>query len=370
MSPTAPTVPARLIGVQSLRGLGVLLIILVHLHHAEGKYTQGPQWLGAWHAIGISGVDLFFVVSGFVLTYLGLGHFGSRAYVRSYAYARVSRVYPMYMLLTALLVPAYLVMPTMFNASEGHQVSVLRSLFLIPDVRLPLIPVAWTLHHELYFYAVFGLTLLLPERRLGAAMLAWLGVSVLLIWWGLQVPRPTQGAFERVLVNPINLEFIFGVAAAWALVRTRWGGGMACVWASAAWLVGACGLWLASTGRYELSDFWRVWVYGVPAGLFIYGISRVELDRGRVFWRGIAWIGDSAYSIYLSHLMVLVVCGKVWSWLGIGGALAHAVYLAGSVAIALGVGLALYHWLELPLLRWARRHDPTRRRAVTPGALA
>lgn len=362
-----PASPARLIGIQSLRGVAVLMVILVHLHHTEAKYSHGPIVLGAWNSFGISGVDIFLVVSGFVLTYLAFGHFGRPEYVRAYAFARISRVYPVYMLLTALLVPLYLLVPALFNSVEGNQVNLLRSLLLIPDVRLPLIPVAWTLHHELYFYLVLGAMLYLPERQLPKATLAWLLVTAGLIALGQLTPRPQQGAFERVLVNPINLEFILGMTVAWAVVHGPRRGAWPCIVLA---LVGEAlgyALWLSLTGEYWVGDFWRVWVFGLPAALFIYGIVLLETQRGKVFLPWLAWIGDAAYSIYLCHLMVLVVLGRLWGGLGIPGWPAHLAFLALSIAAALGVGCLSFRYFEQPMLRWFRRHDPTRPRVhATP----
>lgn len=371
MATTRPlSAPVRLVGIQSMRGLAVLLVIMVHLHHTEQKYSFGPHLLGAWFPIGTSGVDIFLVVSGFVLTYLAFGHIGRASYARSYAYARVSRVYPVYILATALLVPLYLAQPTLFNAAEDHQVSLWRSLLLIPDVRLPLIPVAWTLHHELYFYLVFGAMLLFPERHLPKAMLVWLLVTAALIGWGQHVPRLQQGAFERVLFNPINLEFILGMAAAYTVVHGPRRGATACLRGALLWVAVAYSIWLAVTGDYGVSDGWRVAIYGLPVTLFIYGIVVRELDQGRVFWSKLAWIGNGAYSIYLTHLMVLVVMGRLWARFGVPGLLAHIVFVAGSLGIALGLGYAIFLHVERPLLKWSKRLDPTRARIAPRSVVA
>ena len=355
-------VPVRLAGIQGLRGLAVLVVILVHLHHTENKYSHGPHLLGSWISFGISGVDIFLAVSGFVMTYLAFGKFGSTQYAKSYAYSRATRLYPMYMLLTAMLIPLYFIQPALFNASEGHQVSLIRSLLLIPDVRLPLIPVAWTLHHELYFYIVFGFMLLLPERHIPKAMFAWLVVTVALIGWGQQIPRAEQGAFERVFFNAINLDFILGMTAAWAVAYGPRRGANICLWAAVLWVPATYSLWVSLTGDYWVSDFWRVWVFGLPAAVFLYAIVLRELEQGRVFLPQLGWVGDGAYSIYLTHLMVLVVVGRLWGEFGIPGLLPHLLFMGGSLAIALGVGYTVYRYVEDPLLHLSKRFDPTRTR--------
>lgn len=362
--------PRRLLGIQGLRGLAVLLVILVHLHHTEARYVSSPGWLGAWNSLGIMGVDIFLVVSGFVLTYLAIGHFGDRQHVKSYCYARITRLYPMYMLLTLLLVPVYLAVPTLFNSAEGSQVSLWRSLLLVPDVRLPLIAVAWTLHHELYFYIVLGIMLVFPQRHLPLMILIWTAVTTALVVWGQTVPRAEQGAFERVFFNPINYEFILGMVAAWHFVHGRRRAARAVGVVAVVWLVAAVVLWVHQTGEWWVSDFWRVWVYGVPATLLVWSIAAVELDGGPVFMRRLTWIGDAAYSTYLSHLMVLVVLGRAWRELGLQGSWQSPVFLVLSLGTALFVGHWLFQRVEAPILRWLRLHDPLRPPALAGAAVA
>lgn len=360
----------RLVGVQGLRGLAVAMVILVHLHHTEAKFVSGTPWLGAWNSLGIAGVDIFLVVSGFVLTYLALPHFGDLQHVKAYIYARFTRLYPMYVLLTLLLVPLYLAMPVLFNTAEGHQVNLWRSVLLIPDVRLPLIPVAWTLHHEMYFYIVLGVMLLFPRRHVPLMIGLWAAVTTGLVLWGLQVPRPEQGAFERVLFNPINFEFILGMLAAWLFHHRPHRSARAVGVLAIVWLVVGVAAWLRLTGEWWVSDFWRVWVYGVPATLLIWSIVGLELERGWVFMKPLAWIGDAAYSIYLSHLMVLVVLGRGWQMLGLQGDWQNPVFLLVSMGTALFVGNQLFLRIEAPILKWLRRHDPVRPRPLASAAPA
>jgi peptidoglycan/LPS O-acetylase OafA/YrhL len=362
--------PRRLISVQGLRGLAVVVVILVHLHHTEARFVGTPGWLGAWNAVGIAGVDIFLVVSGFVLTYLAIDNFGDVRHVKSYVYARVTRLYPMYMLLTLLLVPVFLVAPTLFGSAEGHQINLWRSIFLVPDVRLPLISVAWTLHHELYFYIVLGVMLLFPQRHLPLMILAWAVVTTVLVIWGQSVPRAEQGAFERIFFNPINYEFVLGMMAAWHFHRGRRRGALAAAVLAVVWVVVGVTLWVHLTGKWWVSDFWRVWIYGVPATLLIWSIVTIELDNGPVFLRRLAWIGDGAYSIYLSHLLVVVIVGRVWQQLGFQGAWQHPAFLVLSLGSALFVGYGLFLRVEAPILRWLRLHDPLRQSTLVRAAPA
>jgi exopolysaccharide production protein ExoZ len=363
---TKPQRAKLLHGIQGLRGFAVLMVISVHLYELERKYANGQQFLGDWIHFNVGGVDLFLVISGFVLTYLAMGRFNDRNYVRSFAYSRLTRVYPAYMFYTLLMVPIFLVAPTLFNASEGHQVNLLRSIFLIPDERLPLIPVSWTLHHELYFYVVFGFMLMLPQSQLPKAMLAWLAVTVALVGWGSFTPRPEQGAFQRVFVNPINLEFLLGMVVAVRVWHGTRKSAIICAWIGLVGVAGSYACYHVITGSWWVDPWWRVLIAGVPAALICYAVVVVELTGGWAFARPLGWIGDAAYSTYLTHLITMSLFGKAWHMLGIEGWFPHLLFLCASVAVGILVGKFCFDRVEAPLQRFARKFEPGKVRIFRP----
>lgn len=359
---------ARLQGVQALRGLAVLMVMSVHLFEVELKYTNGPRVFDRWAHFNMVGVDVFLVISGFVLTYLALGHFQDRHYWRSFVYARITRVYPVYILYTLALVPIFLIKPTLFNASEGHHVNLVTSLLLLPDVTLPLIPVAWTLHHEIYFYLVFALMLLWPQALLARSMLIWLVVTVALIAWGVMTPREEQSGIQRVLVNPINLEFLLGMVAALLIKGGERRGAWQAILIGLVWLVLGHLFYLDLYGVHWVDIYWRVALLGVPAVLIIYGVVVLELRGQWVLAPSLTWLGDAAYSVYLTHLLVMSLVGRIWAALGLSGWPAHIVFLLLVMGVALLAGKLAYDIVEKPMLRALRRWEP--RRAALPSASA
>jgi exopolysaccharide production protein ExoZ len=360
----APMPRGRLYGIQGLRGLAVLMVASVHLYEVERKFSHGPLLFGSWIHGSVMGLDLFLVISGFMITLLAFGHFADPAYLRSYAYNRVTRVYPVYLLYTLPLVPVFLAAPQLFNASEGHQVSLWRSLLLIPDTALPLIPVAWTLHHELYFYLVFGLMLCLPERRLPWGILAWTAVcaAAVLADWG--VPREDKGAFQRVFSNPLNFDFILGMVVAWLIRNGARRNGLSCLLGGTTCWLALFSLHFALTGQSRPDDNWALLVFGVPAALITYGVAALELQRGWAFARPLAWVGDAAYTLYLTHVLTMVVVGRLWSRFGTDGWAPHLLFLVAATAAVLGVGHWGYEWIEKRLTRQLRQFDPMRVRPV------
>ncbi|MEP7300048.1 MAG: acyltransferase [Caldimonas sp.] len=360
----APPRHGKLHGVQGLRGLAVLLVLSIHLFHVEHSYSKGPLVLGPWIHVNVVGLDIFLVISGFVITMLGFGKFTNGDYVRSYAYNRITRVYPVYILYTLPLVFVYLWRPEMFNASEGHDVSLWRSLLLIPDKSLPLIPVAWTLHHELYFYLVVGVLLCFPERHFPRGIALWCLFCTVMVAAGWNVDRADKGPFERVLESPINYDFILGMTAAWlvhkGVRRYAW-------WCMAIGTVGAIVgyfTYYALTGVERVDDHWTFLIFGVPAVLITYAVVVLELRQRWRFAPWLGWVGDAAYSLYLTHVMSIVLAGYVWRAIGIPGWPAHLLFMAGTIAFALWIGWIAYTRIERPLSDWFRNFDPARRRAM------
>ena len=111
----------------------------------------------------MSGVDLFFVISGFVMVTITGNQFQRAGFVREFLFHRITRIYPLYWLFTLLALAVLLARPDMLKRSFEAQ-ELVRSVLLLPQDGLPLLMVGWTLIHEMYFYIVFSL-LLVSERR-------------------------------------------------------------------------------------------------------------------------------------------------------------------------------------------------------------
>lgn len=160
----------RLEGLQALRGVASNFVILCHIGAIDQKYTGGnlPERLD----LGSAGVDLFFVLSGFIMVAVA----GRNVSPLEFVFRRAVRIYPVYWVV-AIAVLA-------LGAAAGRSVDVMplwEPLLLIPTDADQIIAVAWTLVHEVYFYAVFAL-MLLVRAAVVPALLLWSGI-VALGWW-------------------------------------------------------------------------------------------------------------------------------------------------------------------------------------------
>ena len=113
-----------------LRGVAVLSVILFHLVPIEQKYGGSKTMLSALFHYGMFGVDLFFVISGFVMVAVSRGKFKQQKYALSFIYHRASRIYPTYWFYSILVLIIFFTQPSWVNSSQGNQMNILASFLL------------------------------------------------------------------------------------------------------------------------------------------------------------------------------------------------------------------------------------------------
>jgi peptidoglycan/LPS O-acetylase OafA/YrhL len=330
----------RLLPMEGLRGLAVLLVFFVHyssqLGHAFG--VAQPALGQALQELGHAGVDLFFVLSGYLIYRMLLGR--PRPYLPFLA-RRVQRLYPAFLVVLALQLGIALA-----SASGGGLPSggwdrawlLLANLLLLPGLFTidPIVIVAWSLSYEMAFYlvlpplvAALGLRGWPPAVRV-AAMLGAVGLMLATNW---AHGRMGMFAAGMLLVEAMPVLGAFARRGPWLDVA-----------AGAAVLL--CGtLLLAGPGGQ--ASFLGLFVAGflLPAAAFA-GTGPVA--RG-LAWRPLRWLGNMSYSYYLAHGLVLELVFRALRLAGPGiTALGDAAWwvllvpaflatLAGSAALFLAV---------------------------------
>jgi peptidoglycan/LPS O-acetylase OafA/YrhL len=337
------------VSLQALRGLAALGVVLFHLLPFEAKYLPGAAIVPTGFSVGRAGVDLFFVLSGFLAVWTTLGPGGGQA-AQTFLLRRVTRIYPVYWLYCIPLLLAALVA---HGAAGGPDIPA--SLLLVPNAAPPLLLVAWTLEFEVYFYLVFALLIWvrLGRAHRSLALLAW-GVAVV-AGRAILAPARDQAVLDAIF-SPLVMEFLAGCAAAYLCAA-----GIPRAVTAVAGVVGCIMLVLALVWAETLFGLpWlRVAIFGTGAGLLLIGCFGEDLVIRRVLPRVIVRIGDASYSLYLSHLFTIGIVGHVVAKLApYAGMLAtpagHVAVLCGSVLAALVVAEASYRWIERPMLRVTR----------------
>ncbi|MCK5697327.1 MAG: acyltransferase [Gammaproteobacteria bacterium] len=295
--------------IQGLRAIAVLLVVVTHLLPIEEKYAQFDFILPQFLMIGASGVDLFFLISGFVMVAVTRNAFESQSAIKHFIYHRITRIYPLYWFYSILILGVYLIQPTLVNSSQGNQVNILASFLLLPQTLLPLVNVGWTLIHEIYFYIIFALLLFLPKKTLLWSLIMWGTIVVI----GHYIFADSDNPFIHFYFHPLTLEFIAGSLIAIRYYdHTLYGNAKFFAIVAVLYWLGTYFLFQHYTGEILPLDGLRVIIFGIPAGLFLYATLLYEKNYGIIMPKWLCKIGDASYSIYLSHIIVLTIVGRAW----------------------------------------------------------
>jgi len=337
--------------IQGLRGIAVLLVVFSHMLPIEGKYAQFDYILPQLFLMGVSGVDLFFLISGFVMIAVTRNAFQTNKDTQKFLYHRITRIYPLYWFYSSLLLCVYLFQPHLINSSQGNQVNIVASFLLLPQDLLPLVNVGWTLIHEMYFYLVFTLLLFLPKKYLLTGLIGWgclvsIG-SINLLW--------ADNQFARIYFHPLTLEFIIGcmIAMLYFNYSIKGNAKIIAVIAFITWITGYY-LFQEITGKETPAGWMRILVFGFPAALALYAALLYEKNNTVIMPQWIRKIGDASYSIYLSHVIVLSVVGRIWLLFAMEGYWDNIIMLLTMLIAVLVAGQISYHVIEKAMLAKTR----------------
>ena len=346
----------RLQSLQVGRAIAALGVVFYHLVRLSVEYQNGCFYQ-PWVEILRCGVDIFFVISGVVMvatTYRNMEQPGTG---RRFLIHRVSRIYPPYLTLTALLTVFWIYKPNAVNSKHGG-VDLFSSYTLWPSTKLPLLPVAWTLKFEMMFYLVFlGIILLVNKRWFAHALAIWAAIvltaSVLPLTGFSRAFIASHPASAERLFSPLPLEFIVGCSIGLAAQKIKLVAGRVCVIAGFA-LIAAEG----ALAQFGLIHIWHSTYLAPfflpPAALIIYGL--VAWEREAVSFHPPQWLircGDKSYSIYLVHILVIHASYR-YAWKVLHPFGITAVFLVVTAAAALLASVCFYKLVEKPFSNWTR----------------
>ncbi|MDX3899810.1 MAG: acyltransferase [Sphingobium sp.] len=337
-----PMPPAgKLLGIQALRGMAAIAVILYHVARHLDQVVPSAAMMRLFQP-GHAGVDLFFVLSGFIILHVHRGDIGRPGRLRHYGRQRFQRLMPIYWIALAL---------TALGVAAGGHGSVAPgalawSASLLPTRGEPLLGIAWTLQHELLFYLAFALLIL--NWRLGVAvMLLWLG------WIAVAFALPLEGWGPPRLSSFYNLEFLFGMGAAALLASGR---------VRAPRLLAGAGIGLlAAAGVVEslalldgYGDAARL-AYGLPSAMLICGLAAWEKEGNLPVPAALAALGEASYSLYLFQFLGLGVAWQLWTRLGLDTWTLLPLCFLVLTAAAVTAGIVMSRLVEQPLLARMRR---------------
>ncbi|HEY1363733.1 MAG TPA: acyltransferase [Xanthobacteraceae bacterium] len=336
-----------LLSIQVLRACAALGVTIPHLVGYEFVRKQGLIDALPGFTLGYAGVDVFFVISGFVMVYSSEPLFERANAAREFVLRRLARIVPLYWITTSLILAYLLVHYGDLSTAKFSWRAVVGSYLFIPVAQTdgymaPVHGVGWTLNYEMFFYVCFSLALLF-SRRTGVLLVA----AALTLFAAVNLVAPLPNPFGY-WADPIILEFVFGMLIA---LGFRNGIRMPRPIAAGALLL-ALGAIAAST---RWADVHRVIAWGVPSAVIVAALvlSRATAKPGPV-QRGLNLLGNASYSLYLVHPWAITLPRRFfpqllnpaqWPWL------AAALVLA----FTLGLSLLVHLLVERPITRKLQR---------------
>ena len=319
--------------IQFLRAIAASLVVMQHSFSRGESYGFPAAGLILLEGFGLSGVDIFFIISGFIMAYSQ-----SRApkTPREFILGRIVRIVPLYWSWMALIVAFILMVPGVFRTLQVDLEHILFSTLFLSQAVLnepPFIDLGWTLEYEFLFYIVFALTLFLRSKPVQPLALG-----------------ATMVGFALIFGQWIVLEFLLGVVAFLLLRQVQLRG-----FGSLLVVVGIVGFavmhgWFAGAHR--------LWTWGVPAFLLVLGLAAIQGVQNRV----LSYLGDASYSIYLVQVASIPLFYKVASAAlaaqrggTVGGGALGDLLILGSIVFSLIAGVLLHEVVEKPMTRVMRR---------------
>jgi exopolysaccharide production protein ExoZ len=328
-----------LYGIQYLRAFAALAVVFFHATERSG---------GSFN-IGAAGVDIFFVISGFIMWVMSDNRPLSP---RRFMLDRIQRIVPIYWIVTIVMVVGAFagLFPNMKLTLEH----LLGSLFLTPTRSpsngeiWPVLVQGWTLNFEMFFYAIFAISLAVAHR-FQLILLVAIFAAFALAGWLFHPQSPILMTYTR----PIILEFVAGalIGQLWLKGRLpRYAVGMGLV------VIAVVGFALIQLLGLDFNEF----ICGPLAVSLIIGTLALEKSGAMPDIPVLTYLGNGSYSIYLWHTLAISVVAKVGQSL----ALPPLATITLSALFGTLLGIAAYEAMEKPLrnhlknLSWRRRPSP------------
>ncbi|MBR1092288.1 acyltransferase [Bradyrhizobium manausense] len=338
-----------LANVQALRALAALMVVYVHCELLIPSIRQVWPFVGDVREAFGSGVDLFFIISGFIMVYTtGLKHSGPVAFFAH----RIARIVPLYWLLTLCTFVLALILPSVLAHTTASLSGFVKSLLFIPYTRgdgtmRPVLFLGWTLNYEMFFYVLFALGLFVREPV--PRLVAVASLIVAMVTFGV-VFREYLSAPLRFITRPIILEFIPGMIL--GLIYPRLPNSQRAT--RLAMVALPCGFIALILAAHLNNSVWPL--TAIPAtGLMV---AALVLERAGVSATGdsLQLIGAASYSLYLSHPFVTQGVSKLAASSGLlASSLASAILIILAYGLSIIAGIAIYRFIERPLSTRARR---------------
>ena len=274
--------------LQCLRAFAAINVVYFHTLLASESYGKSASILSIIGTWGQNGVDIFFVLSGFVMIHTQIQ---KPKKIHEFYFSRLNRIVPIYWLITLFIVLIYFLLPDIFRNLTLDIKKIISSLFFTSHIvtgTFPIISVGWTLEWEMLFYFIFGLSLFLKDIR---KIIILIFLFMLLIF-----------VLSQTL---LIFEFFLGVLIGYTFNKVKFNeiNGLIIL------IIGIILLLLSINSGFDPQKYLLVAGFKLDR-FFIWGIPSAFIILGAVYYRQISnsfliYLGDASYSIYLVQVLTI-----------------------------------------------------------------
>jgi exopolysaccharide production protein ExoZ len=335
--------------IQFLRGFAALAVVIHHTGGYVKRYYEPHLLLGDFFSIGFAGVDLFFVISGFIIHFTSKNYLNNPAKLKDYLSKRFVRVYPIYWIVTTLLFTlgwliTNVLHKNVFSIGYPHTIIAYLQTYSLFPLHFAINPVTWTLSYEIFFYVVFAL--LIISKRL-------IIIPVLILFVSFYNIFIHQSGSELTYFNFIfsgyNFEFVLGCLIFQFYEKVQLSKALSLILLTIA-------IGIIIYFGYEVSDvdsFQRVLTFGLPSGFILLALLNLEKDGIISFPKIFLMLGDASYALYLIHFPMMLLMNKIPQMLGYKFTATQEINYSYLIIISIVITSFFVHkWIEKPIAKF------------------
>ena len=337
--------------LQVYRGIAAVLVVMIHLTKMSAERLNQVTFFNLF-LVGWSGVDYFFVLSGFIMVYVHRSAIGKKDQLKSFIVKRAVRIYPIYWIITLTVWCLFLVIPSFANNQDLSLGNLIVSLLLIPQKDQPILEVGWTLIYEINFYLLFSLAIWLKPKHSVPLLSAWLLVTIL--HYRKIVKFPQDFFLLETVFGEMNLELVLGCLAAYIVIKYNNNIG------KYRWILfGIANLgYVIMLGMFAWGKigFGRIPTFGGLAALLIIAATSIDLKDSPKIPYLLIFLGEASYSIFLTHVPVISAITKILQKANLGKYFDSFFAPALLAVFTVVFGCIFYSLIEKPLTVFMRKN--------------
>lgn len=343
--------------LQAFRGIAALMIVILHsrINYPANESNQISNWL---FSAGGAGVDLFFIISGFIMVYTTKKSDGTFLYSTQFAIKRITRIVPVYFIVSFVFYILMLIAYKSINATYHFNfVDLLKSYLFIPlDLSSasppffgsPVLHVGWSLNYEMYFYLIIFISLIFKRFR-------WLIFSTWIIVTLIVLPTILTNEFTfigthsynfdgylNIITSPLIWEFVIGVVIGW-IYFTPLKFPNPLVARYIAWISVAFTFWWIISG---IKGGVGITHWGFPLAIMVFCFVIASKTYDFKVPKGLIWLGNISFSLYLVHPIITDISAVLLWETPARVAIQDPSFLPLMIILSLALASLSHHFLE------------------------